>query len=61
MPVAELDDLRAFVAVVDKGGLSAAMPATGMPKSPLSRRLAHLETAVGARLLDRTSRGIRLT
>lgn len=61
MSLKDLDDLRAFVAIVDKGGLSAAMQVTGSPKSTLSRRLGHLEAAVGARLLDRTTRGIRLT
>jgi len=38
----KLDDLIAFLRVVDAGGFSAAERSTGIPKSSLSRRIAGL-------------------
>lgn len=56
-----LDDLRLFVAVVDAGGFSAAARALGGRKAHVSRRVQELERALGARLLERTTRAVRLT
>lgn len=50
-----------FVSIVDAGGFSAAARATGARKALLSRRLQELERRLGARLLERTTRVVRLT
>ncbi|MFN3515110.1 MAG: LysR substrate-binding domain-containing protein [Phenylobacterium sp.] len=57
----ELDDLRAFVAVVEDGGFGAAGRRLGLSKSMVSRRVARLEAELGARLLSRTTRGVTAT
>ena len=50
-----------FVEVVERGGFAAAGRALGIPKSRLSRRVAELETQLGVRLLQRTTRKLSLT
>jgi DNA-binding transcriptional LysR family regulator len=58
----ELDDLRAFVGVVEAGGFSRAAARLGLAKSIVSRRVARLEASLGgARLLARTTRGVSPT
>ncbi len=58
----ELDDLRAFVAVVETGGFSRAAARLGLAKSIVSRRVSRLEASLGgARLLARTTRGVSPT
>jgi DNA-binding transcriptional LysR family regulator len=57
----EIEDIRAFVAVADAGGLSAAAGRLGVSKSIISRRLARLEKSLGATLLTRNTRGAALT
>lgn len=57
----DLNDLRLFVAVADHGGFSAAARALAMPKSRLSKRIAHLEERLGVRLLQRTTRRVVIT
>jgi DNA-binding transcriptional LysR family regulator len=59
--VADLADLETFVAVADAGGVSPAARRLGLPKSIVSRRLARLESELGAVLLTRTTRGAALT
>ena len=56
-----LNDLLAFVQVVDHGGFAAAGRALGIPKSTLSKRLSELEKAIGVRLIQRTSRSFAVT
>jgi DNA-binding transcriptional LysR family regulator len=56
-----LNDLQAFVQIVDHGGFAAAGRALGIPKSTLSKRLAELEKALGVRLVQRTSRSFTVT
>ena len=51
-----LDDLEAFVAVVEKGGLSAAARHLGRSLQSISRSLATLESGMGAELVRRTTR-----
>ncbi|AQR61895.1 LysR family transcriptional regulator [Brevundimonas sp. LM2] len=57
----ELADIRAFVRITDEGGVSAAARALGIPKSSISRGLARLEIGVGAILIERHTRQLRLS
>jgi DNA-binding transcriptional LysR family regulator len=52
----DLNDFFLFVQVVDRGGFTAAGRTLRMPKSTLSHRIQQLETNLGVRLLNRTSR-----
>lgn len=55
------DDFDAFCQVVDHGGFTAAARVLDRPKSSLSASVARLERELGARLLERTTRQLRLT
>ena len=57
----EIEDIQAFVAVADAGGLTPAAGRLGVSKSIVSRRIARLEKTLRARLLARTTRGTTLT
>jgi DNA-binding transcriptional LysR family regulator len=57
----DLNDLYYFSAVVDNGGFAAAERALGIPKSRLSRRISALETELGVRLLQRSTRRFAVT
>jgi DNA-binding transcriptional LysR family regulator len=57
----DLNDLYFFAKVVDKGSFAAAARALTVPKSRLSRRIAQLESDLGVRLLQRTTRRLSLT
>lgn len=57
----ELEDLRAFVEVVETGGFGSAGRRLSLSKSMVSRRVARLEAELGARLLSRTTRGVAVT
>jgi DNA-binding transcriptional LysR family regulator len=54
-------DLLLFAQAVESGGFAAASRRLNLPKSTLSKRLAALEAALGARLVQRTSRSFVLT
>lgn len=56
-----LDELMAFVAVVDEGGFNAAAARHGVPSSRLSRSVAALERRLDVALLLRTSRRFEVT
>lgn len=56
-----LDDMLAFIKVVDARSFTAAAARLGLSKSVVSRRLAELEDRLGARLLNRTTRKLSLT
>jgi DNA-binding transcriptional LysR family regulator len=56
-----LNDLMYFAQVVEHGGFSAAERVLGVSKSRLSRRVAELETSLGVRLLQRSTRKLALT
>jgi len=53
-----LDDLALFALIAEAGSFSAAARLYGRPKSGLSKRMAALETAMGATLLHRTPRSV---
>jgi LysR family transcriptional regulator, regulator for bpeEF and oprC len=56
-----IEELAAFVAVVDANGFTAAARRTGARKATLSQRVQDLEARLGATLLVRTTRSLRLT
>lgn len=55
------NDLILFASIVEAGSFVGAAETTGLPKATLSRRLAHLEDALGERLLQRSTRRLVLT
>jgi DNA-binding transcriptional LysR family regulator len=57
----ELSQLRCFVAVAEELHFSRAAERLNMTQPPLSRQIRLLEHHVGAPLLERTSRSVRLT
>ena len=54
-------EMRVFAAVVDAGSFVGACDATGMSKPAVSRHVATLESRLGVRLLQRTTRRLSLT
>jgi DNA-binding transcriptional LysR family regulator len=60
-PVQDLNNLYFFAKVVDFGSYTAAARALGLQTSKLSRRIAALETELGVRLINRTTRRLSLT
>ncbi len=59
--IPDLNDYYYFVQSVDHGGFSATGRALDIPKSTLSRRVIALESRLGVRLIERTSRRFVLT
>jgi len=55
------DDVDAFCRVIEHGGFTAAARAMNRPKSSVSASVARLESQLNARLLQRTTRRLRLT
>jgi DNA-binding transcriptional LysR family regulator len=56
-----LDAVHAFVAVARAGGFAAAGRELRVPRSTLSRQIQRLEAELGVRLMERTTRAVRLT
>ncbi|WP_165667692.1 LysR family transcriptional regulator [Metapseudomonas otitidis] len=56
-----LDDALIFTRVVELHSFTQAAHSLGMQKSTVSRRIALLEERLGVRLLNRTTRKLRLT
>lgn len=56
-----LPDLATFARVVESGNFSAAARLLGTTPSTVSRQMQRLERALGTRLLERSTRSIRLT
>jgi DNA-binding transcriptional LysR family regulator len=57
----DLNDTLIFVRVVQEGSFTAAANASQIPKTTVSRRVRELEAHLGAALLHRTTRKLRLT
>lgn len=57
----DFGDLQAFVAVCDTGSFRRAAEDLNVSQSALSRRIQKLEDAIGVRLIERTTRSLRLT
>src|SRR5262245_4202464 len=55
------DLLRAFVAIADHGSFTRGAAALHRTQSAISMQMQRLEAAIGAPLLDRSRRGLRLT
>jgi DNA-binding transcriptional LysR family regulator len=56
-----LNDLAVFVRIAERGSLTRAADAMSIPVSAISLRLARLEKNLGVRLIERTTRTMRLT
>ena len=56
-----IEACRTFTAVSELGSMTLGAAANGIPQPVASRRIAGLEKQFGARLLDRTGRGVSLT
>src|SRR3954470_2708972 len=57
----DLNDIVVFAKVVEAGSFTAAARLLGMPKTTVSRRIAALEREVGVRLIQRTTRTLKVT
>jgi len=57
----EPNDLLLFARIVESGSFTRAAERVNLPKSTVSRRLAQLETTLGERLLQRTTRKLVVT
>ena len=60
-PFKDLNNLYFFTRVADFGSYTAAAEALGVQTSKLSRRVGALESELGVRLLNRTTRKLSLT
>ncbi|MCU0659982.1 MAG: LysR family transcriptional regulator, partial [Polyangiaceae bacterium] len=57
----DLNEMILFARVVSRGSFTEAARELGVPASTLSRKVSTLEERLGVRLLERTTRQIRLT
>src|ERR1700719_4443574 len=57
----DLNSLMIFAQVVEANSFSEAARRLKMPTSTVSRRIADLEEALGVRLIERSTRSLRLT
>jgi len=56
-----VDAIAVFVKVVEAGSFSAAARRLGVPKTTVSAKVAGLEKRLGVRLIQRTTRSLRVT
>lgn len=61
MAIRNLDDLAVFLKVLDCGGFSSAARALDLAPATVSKQIARLEQALGARLFERSTRQLRIT
>ncbi|MBU2864871.1 LysR family transcriptional regulator [Reinekea forsetii] len=57
----ELDNLNLFIETINQGSITKAAEKLGKPKSTVSRQLTALETSLGVKLMERTTRKLHLT
>ncbi|WP_370218186.1 LysR substrate-binding domain-containing protein [Thalassolituus sp.] len=57
----DLNEMAIFVHVVEAGSFTGAARHLGLPKSTVSRKITQLEERLGVRLIQRTTRSLRLT
>lgn len=57
----QLKSMRTFVKVIDEGSFAGAARAMDMATSVVTRAIADLESSLGSRLLNRTTRTLSLT
>ncbi|WP_279462193.1 LysR family transcriptional regulator [Aeromonas dhakensis] len=57
----ELELMGLFATVVEQGSFTGAAELLGMPKSSVSQKISRLESQLGVRLLQRTTRRLSLT
>jgi DNA-binding transcriptional LysR family regulator len=57
----ELETLRIFVTVAELASFTRAAERLGLARAPVSTAVQRLEASLGARLLQRTTRSVRLT
>ena len=56
-----LSAMRIYAAVVEANGFSAAAKVLGKPLATVSKKVADLESQLGAQLLTRTTRKVTVT
>src|SRR5258707_12651410 len=61
MKMTDLNSLMIFAKVVEAKSFSEAARRLKMPTSTVSRRIADLEQQLGVRLIERSTRSLRLT
>ncbi len=61
MALNNLEDVRVFALTVKLGSLSAAAKSVHLSRSAVSKRIVKLEERVGAQLIQRSTRSLRLT
>ena len=57
----DLNEIRVFTQVVESGSFSGAAQLLGQPRATVSRKVTQLESSLGVRLLQRTTRKLSLT
>jgi len=57
----KLDDLALFLAVAEAGNMTRVAQRLDLPKSTVSRTIRRLESQMGVRLLERSTRHLRLS
>ncbi|MBY6236866.1 LysR family transcriptional regulator [Vibrio harveyi] len=57
----DLNSLKVFAEVVNRGSFSGASKALNMPVSTVSRKVSEFEESLGQKLMERSTRNLRLT